>query len=150
MERSDSMNLFRKVAGEVVLEVHFYAQSYYFEHNRVQTILSTFDSHRGTGFAVVLKDPRLQSWIGDGSGIVHVVPSKLILVVVGHLAFLYKRKFGCECTITESRGKTDAATRRADGNIGLFHAPRRRPPTIRCWDFRLQSHLGIETRFLQW
>ena len=55
--------------------MRIYAQPFLLEVDNCQTLLSCLDVSRQGGFAVVLKDSRLQFWIGVGSSQPHVVQS---------------------------------------------------------------------------
>lgn len=63
------------LAADEGINVQLYAQPYLLDAD-CQTLVSCLDAAAGTGFAVVLKDSRLEFWVGVGSGRVEVVRSR--------------------------------------------------------------------------
>jgi hypothetical protein len=58
------------------IEVQFYVQPYLLDVDYCQTLLSCLDHATQTGFAVVLKDAKLQFWIGTQTDQVQVLQSE--------------------------------------------------------------------------
>lgn len=58
------------------LEAEFYFQPYLLDVDYPQTLISCLDIQAGSGFAVVLKDSKLQFWIGTQTGKLQVLRSQ--------------------------------------------------------------------------
>lgn len=63
-------------AADEGIEVQFYVQPYLVNVDYCQTLISCLDITSGTGFAVVLKESKLEFWIGTGAGRIEVVKSQ--------------------------------------------------------------------------
>ncbi|KAK2756187.1 hypothetical protein FQN54_005595 [Arachnomyces sp. PD_36] len=61
------------------IDVQFYAQPYLLDVDYSQILMSCLDIGLGTGFAVVLKESKLEFWIGTGAGKHEIVKSQFVV-----------------------------------------------------------------------
>ena len=70
------VNSWQEIFADNGLGVQFYFQPYLLDVDYYQTLISCLDVHAGSGLAVVLKDSKLQFWIGTETGKVQVLQSQ--------------------------------------------------------------------------